>query len=773
LKARHLIGTWAGGSKVTDALKVSLPFILVALTFFYPFVFRGRHAVPFNLERSASTAIPFGSSGIRAANRFPKDNSPAVYHYPNAALASESIRQGEIPTWNPYNGCGTPALAGGSVYPFYPFLWPFYAWPNPWVYTLGFLLGSLWAAIGLAMWLRRFLTGWPLGLAVALGVFNPGTARCFGFSSTWADWWIGWLLWSWHAALKMDTRWWWVPVLPMTGTVYCGHPESAFLLAVAGGAYGLFVWMVTEKQRRIGPVVLLGRLAGIGALAVVLAAVHWIPLAGHLPETVSYKFSGAGTLKAAVYGTTQIFNPNTDVYLSAALFALALLGLTRWARVRASWPVLALHGICWFMAFGLSPRGPLKTLLTLGETLPGIYFRGLFWVTLAALAAAGIQALGQNGDRRASPAGRVFALGFVGYVVLLWADYQCGNLAYLMLRRDLLWYDLTAVLFVGLFVVGSSGLVRKAGVVIGVGLVALGPMAIQKWAFPYFSALDPLGGGPPAIAQLKKLDASEHGRMFARNGGNLERSDLEPNLATLWRVRDMRIISPLFIGRYGQLQGLLRAREADTMDTWLTFDKLDEKRLGLFGVSHQADLIDDRAARFDWRPVASALPRAFLVRKVYAARDEDQARTWFVRMAPQFPEGPLREGVIIEGWRGEDAGWDPGASGTVEWIEDGLKTVRLRVTGTSGGLLVLLDTYAEGWRALVDGIPARIYPANLAFRGVAVPAGEHFVEFRYAPRSVIGGLILSGTGWLAVGALVLRAFLSRRSALSAREGGRA
>jgi uncharacterized membrane protein YfhO len=70
-------------------------------------------------------------------------------------------------------------------------------------------------------------------------------------------------------------------------------------------------------------------------------------------------------------------------------------------------------------------------------------------------------------------------------------------------------------------------------------------------------------------------------------------------------------------------------------------------------------------------------------------------------------------------------------------------------------VLVLLDTYASGWKAEVDGRPVRIYPANLAFRAVEVPPGTHEVDFRYAPLSVTLGLALSGAGWLLAGALAL------------------
>ena len=60
------------------------------------------------------------------------------------------------------------------------------------------------------------------------------------------------------------------------------------------------------------------------------------------------------------------------------------------------------------------------------------------------------------------------------------------------------------------------------------------------------------------------------------------------------------------------------------------------------------------------------------------------------------------------------------------------------------GFVVLVDTWDPGWQATVDGEPATVLRANLALRAVAVPAGEHLVEMRYRPRSVLVGAGFSG-----------------------------
>ncbi len=56
------------------------------------------------------------------------------------------------------------------------------------------------------------------------------------------------------------------------------------------------------------------------------------------------------------------------------------------------------------------------------------------------------------------------------------------------------------------------------------------------------------------------------------------------------------------------------------------------------------------------------------------------------------------------------------------------------------GIVVLADTFDDGWRLTIDGFPAPVLCANLLMRGAAVTAGSHTLEYRYEPTSVrIGG----------------------------------
>jgi uncharacterized membrane protein YfhO len=101
---------------------------------------------------------------------------------------------------------------------------------------------------------------------------------------------------------------------------------------------------------------------------------------------------------------------------------------------------------------------------------------------------------------------------------------------------------------------------------------------------------------------------------------------------------------------------------------------------------------------------------------------------------------------------------DPAASVEIERYEE--EHVVLRTRGRRAGVVVLTDAYDPGWEATLDGRPVSLLRANLAFRGVAVPPGEHVIAMRYRPAALRWGAFLALT---AVAGLTAARFLCRRS----------
>ncbi len=95
------------------------------------------------------------------------------------------------------------------------------------------------------------------------------------------------------------------------------------------------------------------------------------------------------------------------------------------------------------------------------------------------------------------------------------------------------------------------------------------------------------------------------------------------------------------------------------------------------------------------------------------------------------------------------------SAGKVEIVKYGPNQVILKSSAAQEAFLYATDTFYPGWRAYVDGKRVEIMRANLAFRAVKVPSGEHTVLFRYVPVSFYAGLVLTIAG-IAICALLIR-----------------
>ncbi len=86
----------------------------------------------------------------------------------------------------------------------------------------------------------------------------------------------------------------------------------------------------------------------------------------------------------------------------------------------------------------------------------------------------------------------------------------------------------------------------------------------------------------------------------------------------------------------------------------------------------------------------------------------------------------------------------PGEASIVSYAP---KQVVVKTKSAVAGVLLLNDRWHPDWQVTVDGQPAPLLRANFIMRGVAVPAGEHTVEFRFNPPH--------GTLWVSLSAIVV------------------
>jgi hypothetical protein len=152
---------------------------------------------------------------------------------------------------------------------------------------------------------------------------------------------------------------------------------------------------------------------------------------------------------------------------------------------------------------------------------------------------------------------------------------------------------------------------------------------------------------------------------------------------------------------------------------------------------------------------------------------ENGARTWLVPQAVTVDNPDAAEKAI------RAADWNPRQTVIVEANGESFPAVKqvgassitqetpleltISLDAPGGGMLVVADTYYPGWEATVDGTPAPIYRANLAFRAVKIPPGAKTVRMVYRPASLTVGAAISGLALLVCAALGMMALIRRHT----------
>jgi hypothetical protein len=86
----------------------------------------------------------------------------------------------------------------------------------------------------------------------------------------------------------------------------------------------------------------------------------------------------------------------------------------------------------------------------------------------------------------------------------------------------------------------------------------------------------------------------------------------------------------------------------------------------------------------------------------------------------------------------------------------------IRTRSNQRGWAYVTSTWYPGWTARLDGVPVEIVRANSGFSAVAVPAGEHRIEFSFAYRHFRLAAWISALTWVAsLGVLLMLCFRGR------------
>lgn len=724
---------------------------------------------------------------------------PYLY-YPLKQFCATALHRGELPFWNPFVNCGEPALANPQYLLFYPTYFPFYVWPGPYLFQMHFLIQFLLAATGFYALLRHHLRSRSAAFVGSVVYAYNGFALSHVYFQNLAAYLaiLPWLLLALRRLLDEPTpRRMAALAIPATLAALAAEPFYLLFLAVLGAAYALWpAGRTLAALRRAWP-----QLLGAAALAGLVASVQLLPAAfTYLRSTrAAWTFADKYPLRppdlvnvviGGLYGRMgdpaalerDLLGEGTPrFYLSFYLGAIPL-GLAAVGLARYRWPRrLVLLGAA-AVAVWISLGEPAWLYRWLWEHLPlfgaGRFSAKFFFpvmVIVSGLAAVGFDRLAGAAEGRA--AFRKFALAALAVTAAAALVFQVH------------W---------GVRILDRAGGWRGEALTllppVGVALAAQLALVLLVWGVLVFWRRRPETTGPVAILAVLVLASLrlEPGVLY-----EVEPRFFEPvpAYASLigpgepvcpWRVAPDPRCPPIahadpylsyafaqelaapfthvlhrfpaglstfssglnfrwkdfaagLLGHPAGTEGFVRFLAASSV-RWLVAPwPLEGTELEPAGLTRRPGLPPVWCYR-----LRQAVPMVHFPRRIYSAAPGEAIQRLFQ------PGSPPGEECCLDGPA------EVPAIATAHCTELRLELNRCHFRTRSAGpaFAVFNQAHDPGWRVTVAGQPARIRQVNGIFQGVAVPGGDHVVEFRYRPEGFPTGLLLT----LAGGVLWILAF---------------
>jgi hypothetical protein len=645
------------------------------------------------------------------------------FHYPLADYAFQSLRQGRFPLWDPTIYCGMSFVANVQAALFYPPTWLMFLFSAgrerlSYQSMQDVLLMHVWLAFLLCyLWLRgKQLRELPCVLGA--GVFAFSGYLCtqlqhFGLVGGYT--WIPLALWGVDQAVERRS---WKPLWKVAAaSALCflaGYPPTWMVFAMVVGVYslaGAWRWKAA-----------LGAVASL-VFSLLLCAVQMLPTweTTALREPEAHYGGGVKNWDMILsYALPNYFNfglnvpvetnPFKDYFYLGAPALIGLPFLIRRRKFRDLVPCLAVLAASLVMA--VNPYDIVWNVIQHSSLLPDVlrawYFLAGVTLAFAALTAYALDSFLAGESRPAYSWLAPFSVALMalwgGYEVYRWKTQSLSfgwhSGLYLLVTL--------AIFSAGMYIMRAEQGRRRfwmaAALVVFVGVdykvfgtskrFDAGSGDAQRWSFTSFP-----GMGNDVYQQLRDggidrivvdQDTGPLPNDF-RHIGLITPQGFDPLLTTPFRK---------MVETYGKFR----------TDRTFEVDPENYEALRLFGVKY---VISSEFSKV--YPKLKDNPHYRLLGSVPT----------FYRVYEYLDAQPPYS------WRGQiqRSAWEP-------------ERRAFEVVSASGGKLALHEQFFPGWTATIDGKAAIAEPWMGAFQAVAVPPGEHTVEFRYRSRLLgFGGAI--------------------------------
>jgi len=697
--------------------------------------------------------------------------------YPWKTYSINSLKNGELPLWNPYNFSGSPLLANFQSSVFYPL-------------NIVYFVFSQITAWNILIFLELFLCllfSYHYGKKIGLNFFGSiFAAISFSFSLfiiTWFEYntivhtllWFPLILLSIENLFgKITKKWSFALIFSLSASAFAGHFQIFGYVFIFSLFYFLFKFL--EKERKISPSFLF--ILFLFMLTLGVSSVQLVPGLELISNSArighSYDFITKKLLiqppETVMFFIPDFFgNPATRSFwgegsyvgkvTSIGSIPLFFLTLTFFLKKTKIIKFFFYESLIIFFLITVNPFSSLlyKINIPFVSSSNPTFLVSILSFNLALIAGFGLDYFVKNRI--------VFRRYLISVIPLLLIFIVSYAIVFVLLKTKALSYDSflissRAFLFsFGVFVISCFLIFianAKRQFIYAILIILFILHVSSQWKL--LDKFNPTSQKELVFPQTQVFDylknVSANDRVWGYGSGYLE-----ANFETQYLLFSPNGYDPLYIRRYGEfIQG---SKEGKIDEEFTVFNRSDAvvakgygkedlssntnrlKVLDFLGVKYFLSTNSDGFSSFtdprfklvyekDGIQVyqnLKVLPRAFFVSDYRTFKTKKEFTDIF--FSKDFDP---RKTVLLEkniNLKKEESI----KSSEIKLIQYKQNDVIYRISSQQKGIFFLSDVHYPGWKVYVDNKENELLRANYAFRGVLLGKGDHVIEFKYKPFS--------------------------------------
>jgi len=774
-------------NKINRDFIIANIFIIISLiVFFSRSVFTNRIPAPADFQ-----TYPFFMT-----NHIPKQKvmvlyDPIVQHIPWFHFDKQMLKAGQLPLWNPYQGCGVPHIANMQSSIFYPLNIFVYLLNWKWGFFFLYCFKLYFVGLFLYLYLKEIGVSSPISILFSIaGMYTSFNTILLYFPITTGVFFFPLGLWAIEVVFKTPKQFtgYLIFCLGLVFALYGGHPELVFYSMVALIAY-LFIRLYQLYKSNLYSIGLqiLSKFFITFIIGVMISSIQLLPFLEYL--RLSSAYLARDVLGLPIYSfpvylllfnilptfvtwnnvvLSYLFNeyqiPITLTYTGVSVLLLGIAGMIALNKDKIVRTFILISIIALCIGFYV------PYIHAVIAKIPGFNI-GRNYYMLIFIGWALIIISSKTLDNFISgqiklKSFKIASIAIFGLIIILSLFFIKDTFPKMptQLRTavdsTIFFYTVVSIIIIILTILilrikNKQLLIILLAVLTyiqtALPMIFIEPVIKPEYFYPKNKILSMLHKEQNIPFRVTALKSSTQPIAYAAN------------INTFYRLEDVRNYDSLGVNWYNSIFQYLQL--SDALNLTNVRYLIVGKDFNLSLLSNNLQPLAEHNGYILYKNL-SAFNRAFMVYHYIVAYGQQQALDLLSTYSGQLNRVAV---VFQKDLQAMQFTTNTDGTYTIDFIKYSPGHIKLSCTTSQPGLFFISNTYFPGWHAYVDGKETKIIRTDYAFQGLWLREGSHTIELKYTPSSFKYGVLLSIIGIISLIIFYITVFRKKQGLFSSKK----